>query len=81
MDRLVSDRPEIAGLPVLEVGGETLVDLGQIGIGTFSPLTGFLCERDFQSVLDTLRLTDGTPWPLPIVLAVDDAQKQQLLWR
>ena len=78
VDRLVSDQPEIAGLPVINVGVEALVDLGQIGIGTYSPLTGFMEEKDFQGVLDTMHLADGTPWPLPIILAVDEAQKQQL---
>ncbi len=79
VDRLVAEQPEIDGLPVIKVGVEALVDLGQIGIGTFSPLTGFMTEKDFRAVLDSMHLADGTPWPLPIILAVDAATKQQLV--
>ena len=78
VDRLVSEPVEMVGLPVIKVGTETLVDLGQIGIGTFSPLTGFMTEKDCQSVLDKMHLADGTPWPLPIILPVDGTTKQQL---
>ncbi|HEY5674390.1 MAG TPA: sulfate adenylyltransferase [Malonomonas sp.] len=78
VDRLVSAPASTDGLPVIKVGVEALVDLGQIGIGTFSPLTGFMNERDFQAVLDRMHLANGTPWPLPIILAVDDETRQQL---
>lgn len=78
VERQIKERPEFAGLPVVRVGEEALVDLEQIGIGTFSPLTGFMGEKDFKAVLDRLHLADGTPWPLPIILAVDGVQKRQL---
>ncbi len=78
VDRLVGQPTDLAGLPVLKVGVEALVDLGQLGIGTFSPLTGFMVEKDFTAVLDSMHLADGTPWPLPIVLPIDEVQKNQL---
>ena len=41
-------------------------------IGAASPLTGFLGEADYASVVEHLRLADGTVWPLPFTLAVPD---------
>ncbi|KZE50503.1 sulfate adenylyltransferase [Brevibacillus parabrevis] len=49
----------------------TLSDLDCLAIGAFSPLTGFMNEADYRSVVDTMRLADGTVWPLPVTLAVD----------
>jgi sulfate adenylyltransferase len=47
-------------------------------VGAASPLTGFLGSADYASVLDRLRLADGTVWPLPLTLAVDDATRPLL---
>lgn len=38
--------------------------------GGFSPLDGFLSQADYESVLDNMRLSDGTLWPMPITLDV-----------
>ena len=50
-----------------------LCDLELILNGGFAPLTGFLTENDYNSVLDQTRLADGTVWPMPITLDVDEA--------
>ncbi len=78
VDRLVpADRQE-----ALAARAETLVtialdaresaDLELIATGAASPLSGFLGEADYESVLDRLRLADGTVWPLPFTLAVEE---------
>jgi sulfate adenylyltransferase len=40
-----------------------------IGIGAFSPLTGFMGKADFDSVITDMKLADGNIWPIPITLA------------
>lgn len=47
-----------------------MCDLELLLNGAFSPLTGFLGEADYHSVLDNLRLSSGEVWPIPIVLKV-----------
>ena len=49
-----------------------MCDLELIMDGSFSPLTGFLNEDDYNSVIDEMRMTDNTIWPIPINLDVDD---------
>jgi sulfate adenylyltransferase len=38
--------------------------------GGFSPLEGFMNEKDYNNVVETLRLADGTLFPMPITLDV-----------
>jgi sulfate adenylyltransferase len=48
-------------------------DLDMLGVGALSPLEGFLGRRDYESVVDDMRLANGTPWALPVCLAVEHA--------
>ncbi len=45
-------------------------DLVMIATGAFSPLEGFMCREDYQSVLDLMRLANGLVWTIPITLSV-----------
>ena len=51
-------------------------DLEMIGDGALSPLTGFMGEADYRSVLAEMRLAGGLLWALPVTLAVsrDEAE-------
>lgn len=62
-----------ATLPGWDLNPRQLCDLELLLNGAFSPLEGFMNRRDYSAVLDDLRLADGTLWPIPIVLDVDDA--------
>ncbi|MFV1980441.1 MAG: adenylyltransferase, partial [Rhodothermia bacterium] len=49
-----------------------LCDLELLINGGFSPLTGFMTEPDYNSVVSDLRLASGTLWPMPITLDVTE---------
>ena len=57
-------------LPSWTLNDRQVCDLEMILNGGFSPLTGFLSEGDYITVLDNMRLQDGTLWPIPITLDV-----------
>jgi sulfate adenylyltransferase len=63
----------------IPVNDWTISDIDLIGAGAFSPLIGFLQEEDYRSVLNRMRLADGTVWSIPIILPVDDETAGQLL--
>jgi sulfate adenylyltransferase len=45
-------------------------DLELLAVGAFSPLTQFMGRSDYQSVLDEMKLIDGTLWPIPVTLTI-----------
>src|SRR5688572_26809812 len=47
-----------------------LCDLELLLNGAFSPLNGFLCRPDYDSVLASMRLSNQVVWPIPINLDV-----------
>jgi sulfate adenylyltransferase len=44
-----------------------------IAIGGFSPITGFMEQADYDSVVEKMRLANGLPWAIPVTLSVDES--------
>ncbi|WP_054943990.1 sulfate adenylyltransferase, partial [Paenibacillus ihuae] len=63
---------QASGNKSIAINTWTISDLDLIGVGAFSPLTGFLNEEDYHSVVTSMRLSNGTVWSIPITLAVQD---------
>jgi len=57
-------------LPSVQLSARSLCDLELLTTGAFSPLDRFMGKADYTSVLDEMRLTDGTLFPIPITLPV-----------
>ncbi|WP_461834246.1 bifunctional sulfate adenylyltransferase/adenylylsulfate kinase [Desulfothermus sp.] len=56
--------------PTYSLNERQLCDLELLLNRAFYPLEGFLNEKEYISVLENERLTDGTVWPIPICLDV-----------
>ncbi|MEM8757744.1 MAG: sulfate adenylyltransferase [Planctomycetota bacterium] len=64
---------EAESLPKITLSAKQSCDVEMIGVGAFSPLTGFMGKADFDGVISDMKLADGNIWPLPITLSVDKA--------
>jgi len=56
----------------ISIPSDLMKDVENIASGLFSPLEGFNCREDYESILFNKRLSNGLPWTLPIVLDTDN---------
>src|SRR6185369_1601548 len=68
-----------AGMPRVKLDERGASDLELIGIGGYSPLKGFMAQRDYLHVLRERRLEDGLVWSVPITLAVTREGAERLV--
>jgi sulfate adenylyltransferase len=66
------------GLPHIVVGSRQLADLELLANGAYSPLSGFLTQADYLSVVNDMHLSSGLPWSIPITLSTTEEQAAQL---
>lgn len=77
-----SEKEEFLGqaekLPRVQLDERALSDLVMIAIGGFSPLTGFMEQADYEPVVESMRLANGLPWSIPIILSVTEEVAEPL---
>jgi sulfate adenylyltransferase len=67
-DRAAELKAESSAYPSWDLTDRQLCDVELLMNGAFSPLRGFMGRETYESVCATMRLPDGTVWPMPIVL-------------
>ena len=53
-------------------------ELNLILANVFYPLVGFLNQKDYNSVISNMTLSNGDFWPIPITLSIDEATKEKI---
>ena len=75
IDRKIKKQIDTKDLTQFEINTNLSEDILNIANGVFSPLEGFLVDNDFENVLKDKRLSDDTPWTIPILL---DFNKEEI---
>jgi len=85
VDLIVRDPAEKAELlnqarsmVTITIDSANLNDIHCMGIGAFSPLTGFMKQEDYLSVVTRMRLKSDLVWSIPVTLAVTESQSDQI---
>ena len=61
-----------SGLPSIQLSDRATCDLELLATGAFSPLDRFMGEQDYGRTVEEMGLADGTVFPIPVTLPVDD---------
>jgi sulfate adenylyltransferase len=69
---------EAEHLPKIAVGKRELSDLEMLAVGALSPLTGFVGEKDYRTILDEMHLSSGLPWTIPVTLSLDEQEAKRI---
>ncbi len=72
---LEDEKKKAEGLKKLNLSSRETGDLIMMGIGGFTPLTGFMGHDDWKSVCAEMKMPskDGLFWPIPVTLSADKA--------
>ena len=79
VDRIASQPEELdTTLAVITLSRRSQSDLEMIATGACSPLTGFMSQQDYSSVVEEMRLANGSVWSIPITLPISAEQVSNL---
>ena len=65
-------KAEAGNLPSWDLTQRQICDLELLMNGGFYPLKGFMAEADYDGVVANMRTADGTLWPMPVTLDVNE---------
>src|SRR5262245_57681377 len=65
-------------LPSVQLTARSLCDIELLATGAFSPLDRLMGKADYERVLEEMRLSDGTLFPIPITLPVTNLSSVEL---
>lgn len=64
--------------PAVTLSQRQQCDLEMLLNGALSPLTGFMTEEVYNSVINNTRLSDGVLWPMPYYLDVSEERAEDI---
>ncbi len=72
-EELAAEKAKAEKLPKVNLASRETGDLIMMGIGGFTPLTGFMGYEDWKSVCAEMKMPskDGLFWPIPVTLSTD----------
>ena len=71
-------RTEALDLKSIDLSSRQLCDLELLLNRGFYPLGGYLTQKEYDSVVSTMRLPDGEVWPMPINLDIQETFAQTI---
>ena len=77
-EALKEEQEKAKTLPQVRLSSRETSDLIMLGMGAFSPLDGFMRQKDYKTVVTDMMMADGTLWPIPITLSVPKTQADSL---
>lgn len=69
---------KIEDIPDLYLNFDEINKTENIATGLFSPIEGFMEEKDYIQVVKEMRLANGTVWSIPVVLGVTENEAEKL---
>jgi len=71
---LAAEQARAETLPKLTISSREMGDVIMLGIGGFTPLSGFMAHSDWTGVCDGMKMSNGLFWPIPITLSTSQAE-------
>ena len=71
-------KTESESYPAVTLTQRQQCDLELLVTGALSPLTGFMSQKEYESVIENASLLDGTVWPIPYYLDLTAAQAETI---
>ena len=77
--QVAEEKKRAKELTAVTMTSRETADLIMMGIGGFTPLDGFMGHDDWKgSCSDDMKLTDGTFWPIPVTMSVNQGKADSI---
>ena len=60
------------GLPQIPLTSREVSDVFMLGMGAYTPLSGFMGKDDWHGVCVDMKMANGLFWPIPVTLSTSD---------
>jgi len=71
-------KTESESYPAVLLSQRQKCDLELLVTGALSPLTGFMTQKEYESVINNASLPDGTVWPIPYYIDLTEEQAESI---